>query len=283
MSKAKLLTKAIDLLTKGVVTTGGLGLGYAGANIAFPKAFGQDAKTTLKRDGDKYEFDPLAGENGAYRVERGFIESIADKLTGREEDIQKLGKANRRQAILDDNEFINKAVILNPKFKETIKGDGDVDAYNAEALKNINKSGIIDDIANTNLSTNSREQLFNKDINALRALKTKLEGDKEAADLQRRSQLEYNLQPNVDARRIANDDRRIAAENRLDLLRADLADRQFQQAQAQNNFQLQMGQMNTNNRRLDIENARSNRRDQREALALILQGLGNVTNNLVNY
>jgi len=69
----------------------------------------------------------------------------------------------------------------------------------------------------------------------------------------------------------------------LDLMEQQLANRQFQQSQAQNNFQLQMGQMGMNNRRLDIENARSNRRDQREALALILQGLGNVSNNLVNY
>ena len=69
----------------------------------------------------------------------------------------------------------------------------------------------------------------------------------------------------------------------LDLMEQNLANRQFQQSQAQNNFQLQMGQMGMNNRRLDMENARSNRRDQREALALILQGLGNVSNNLVNY
>jgi hypothetical protein len=69
----------------------------------------------------------------------------------------------------------------------------------------------------------------------------------------------------------------------LDLMEQNLANRQFQQMQAQNNFQLQMGQMGMNNRRLDMENARSNRRDQREALALILQGLTNVSNNLVNY
>ena len=87
---------------------------------------------------------------------------------------------------------------------------------------------------------------------------------------------------------IAADNRRIKADTKeqsryLDLLESQLADRQFQQSQAQNNFQLQMGQMGMNNRRLDMENARSNRRDQREALALILQGLGNVSNNLVNY
>ena len=97
-------------------------------------------------------------------------------------------------------------------------------------------------------------------------------------------------QSQATANQYALEDRGIAAEGRrqeqsryLDLLEAQLADRQFQQSQAQNNFQLQMGQMNTNNRRLDMENARSNRRDQREVLALILQGLGNVSDNLVNY
>ena len=90
-------------------------------------------------------------------------------------------------------------------------------------------------------------------------------------------------QTQATANQYALEDRRIAAQGRLDLLEAQLANRQFQQSQAQNNFQLQMGQMGMNNRRLDMENARSNRRDQREALALILQGLGNVSNNLVNY
>ena len=77
--------------------------------------------------------------------------------------------------------------------------------------------------------------------------------------------------------------RRQEASRYTDRLEGLLADRQFQQSQAQNNYQLQLGQMNMNNRRLDMENARSNRRDQREALALLLQGLGNVTNNLVEY
>jgi hypothetical protein len=81
----------------------------------------------------------------------------------------------------------------------------------------------------------------------------------------------------------AAEDKRTNQSRYLDLMEQNIANRQFQQMQSQNNFQLQMGQMGMNNRRLDMENARSNRRDQREALALILQGLTNVSNNLVNY
>ena len=63
--------------------------------------------------------------------------------------------------------------------------------------------------------------------------------------------------------------RRQESSRYADKLEGLLADRRFQQSQAQNNFQLQMGQMNMNNRRLDMENSRSNRRDQREALAIL--------------
>ena len=49
------------------------------------------------------------------------------------------------------------------------------------------------------------------------------------------------------------------------------------------NFQLQMDQMGLNNRRLDMQDARGERKDKREMLALLLQGLGNVQSNLVNY
>lgn len=69
----------------------------------------------------------------------------------------------------------------------------------------------------------------------------------------------------------------------LDLLESQLADRQFQQMQAQNNFQLQMDQMGLNNRRLDMQDARAERKDKREMLGLLLQGLSNVQSNLVNY
>jgi len=69
----------------------------------------------------------------------------------------------------------------------------------------------------------------------------------------------------------------------IDTLEAQLAERQLQRTQAQNNFQLQMSQAGLNNRRYDLEAARSERRDKREMLALLLQGLGNVQNNLVNY
>jgi hypothetical protein len=69
----------------------------------------------------------------------------------------------------------------------------------------------------------------------------------------------------------------------IDTLEAQLAERQLQRTQAQNNFQLQMGQAGLNNRRYDLEAARSERRDKREMLAVLLQGLGNVQNNLVNY
>lgn len=69
----------------------------------------------------------------------------------------------------------------------------------------------------------------------------------------------------------------------IDTLEAQLAERQLQRTQAQNNFQLQMSQAGLNNRRYDLEAARSERRDKREMLALLLQGLGNVQSNLVNY
>ena len=87
---------------------------------------------------------------------------------------------------------------------------------------------------------------------------------------------------------IAADSRRIKAEAKeqsryLDLLESQLADRRFQQMQAQNNFQLQMDQMGLNNRRLDMQDARAERKDKREMLGLLLQGLSNVQSNLVNY
>lgn len=69
----------------------------------------------------------------------------------------------------------------------------------------------------------------------------------------------------------------------LDLQEAQLAQRRFDQMQAQNNFQLQMDQMGLNNRRLDMQDARAERKDKREMLGLLLQGLGNVQSNLVNY
>ena len=69
----------------------------------------------------------------------------------------------------------------------------------------------------------------------------------------------------------------------IDLQEAQLAQRRFDQMQAQNNFQLQMDQMGLNNRRLDMQDARAERKDKREMLGLLLQGLGNVQSNLVNY
>lgn len=69
----------------------------------------------------------------------------------------------------------------------------------------------------------------------------------------------------------------------LDLQEANLAQRRFDTMQAQNNFQLQMDQMGLNNRRYDMEAARSERKDKREMLGILLQGLGNVQSNLVNY
>ena len=44
-----------------------------------------------------------------------------------------------------------------------------------------------------------------------------------------------------------------------------------------------MDQMGLNNRRLDMQDARAERKDKREMLGLLLQGLGNVQSNLVNY
>ena len=131
MSKVKLLTGAIDLLNKAVkpvLLTGGATLGAAGiANLAFPETFEQDAASTLKRDGDKYEFDPLMGEDGGYRVKRGLGESFADFAFRRGDDIQKQGKANRKKDLEKANKYIREAIILNPKFKATIEGDGDLD------------------------------------------------------------------------------------------------------------------------------------------------------------
>jgi len=69
----------------------------------------------------------------------------------------------------------------------------------------------------------------------------------------------------------------------IDTLNRDLANRQLEQMTAQNNFDLQMGQLGMNNRRLDMENARRNRSDQRATLELLLRGMRNVSNNLVNY
>ena len=280
MSKIKLLDGAIKTLRNaGIGSVVGTGL-YGAANAAFPEYLGQDAKTALERDGDKYEFDPSMGEKGGYRVKRGLLETLSDKFTGRESAIQERGKYNRQQDLLAVP-AIRDAVQLNPQFKKQIEGDGDEDVYIADANNVKDKAQLIRDI--TPLSDESRSDLFARNVGELRNIRKNLMQKDADERTQRKSQVEYYLQPNVDARRIARDDRRIAAENRLDLLKADLADRQFQQAQAQNNFQLQMSQMNTNNRRLDIENARRNRRDQREALALILQGLGNVSDNLVNY
>ena len=277
MSKAKLLTGAIDLLNqsvKPILTTAGVTLGAAGtANLAFPEFFGQDAASALKRDGDKYEYDPVKKE---YRVKRGLTESIADIAFRRGPDIQAQGKANRKKDLEKDNPYIKEAIILNPAFKATIEGDGDLDAYNAEALKIKQKSGIIDEIANTGLDSQDRGDLFKQDINALRALRTKLKADKQVADAQRSSSVNYGLKENVEARRVANTDR-------LDLLESRLADRQFQQIQSQNNFQLQMDQLGLANRRYDMESARNERRDRRETLGILLQGLRNVQNNLVNY
>tara|TARA_B100001094_G_scaffold323202_1_gene373644 strand:+ start:575 stop:1390 length:816 start_codon:yes stop_codon:yes gene_type:complete len=85
------------------------------------------------------------------------------------------------------------------------------------------------------------------------------------------------------ARMLAQSDRAREQSRYLDLQEANLAQRRFDQMQAQNNFQLQMDQMGLNNRRYDMEAARSERRDKREMLALLLQGLGNVQSNLVNY
>ena len=133
MSKVKLLTGAIDLLNKGVkpvLLTGGATLGAAGiANLAFPETFEQDAASTLKRDGDKYEFDPLMGEDGGYRVKRGLGESLADFAFRRGDDIQKQGKANRKKDLEESSEYIIDAIALNPAFKDTIVGDGDKDIY----------------------------------------------------------------------------------------------------------------------------------------------------------
>jgi hypothetical protein len=280
MSKAKLLTGAIDLLNKGVkpvLLTGGATLGAAGiANLAFPETFEQDAASTLKRDGDKYEFDPLMGEDGGYRVKRGLGESLADFAFRRGDDIQEQGKANRKKDLEESSQYIKDAIALNPAFKDTIVGDGDKDIYNAEALKIKQKAGIIDDIAETDLTSQSRDKLFTKDINALRALKTRLTKQRKVADAQEDSTIRYGLRENVEARRVADRDR-------LDILESRLADRQFQQIQSQNNFQLQMDQLGLANRRYDMEAARNERRDRRETLGILLQGLRNVQNNLVNY
>ena len=201
MSKVKLLTGAIDLLNKGVkpvLLTGGATLGAAGiANLAFPETFEQDAASTLKRDGDKYEFDPLMGEDGGYRVKRGLGESLADFAFRRGDDIQEQGKANRKKDLEKANKYIEEAIILNPAFKATIEGDGDLDEYNAKALEITKKAPIIDEIANTGLETRDKSILFKEDINALRALRTRLKGDKQVADAQRSSSVNYGLKENV--------------------------------------------------------------------------------------
>lgn len=272
--KLKLLDGAIDLLNKGLITSVGT-LGAVGlANVAFPEYLGQDAKTALERDGDKYEYDPVKKE---YRVKRGLTESIADFALQRGPAIQAQGKANRKEDLQSkNNPLIRDAIILNPAFKDTIEGDGDLDKYNAEALKIKQKSGIIDDIADTDLGPGNRDKLFDKNINQLRALRTNLTKQRKTIDAQTDSRINYGLKENVEARRVANTDR-------LDILQSNLADRQFQQIQSQNNFQLQMDQLGLANRRYDMEAARNERRDRRETLSILLQGLRNVQNNLVNY
>ncbi len=85
------------------------------------------------------------------------------------------------------------------------------------------------------------------------------------------------------ARMLAQSDRAREQSRYIDLQEAQLAQRRFDQMQAQNNFQLQMDQMGLNNRRLDMQDARGERKDKREMLALLLQGLSNVQSNLVNY
>ena len=273
MSKVKLLTGAIDLLRNaGIGTVVGTGL-YGAANAAFPEYLGQDAKTALERDGDKYEFDPSMGEKGGYRVKRGLIETLSDKLTGREPEIQERGKYNRRQELLDIPS-IDAAVQLNPKFKKQIKGDGDEDIYIADANTVQDKASLIKDI--TPLSDESRSDLFARNVGELRRIRKNLMQEDAADKIRRTGDVTYNLPQNVRARRTEDRDR-------LDILESRLADRQFQQIQSQNNFQLQMDQLGLANRRYDMEAARNERRDRRETLGILLQGLRNVQNNLVNY
>jgi hypothetical protein len=271
--KLKLLDGAIKTLRNaGIGSVVGTGL-YGAANATFPEYLGQDAKTALERDGDKYEFDPSIGEKGGYRVKRGLLETLSDKFTGRESAIQERGKYNRQQDLLA-LPAIRDAVQLNPQFKKQIEGDGDEDIYIADANTVKDKDRLIRDI--TPLSDESRSDLFARNVGELRKIRKNLMQKDAADEITRTADLKYNLPQNREARRVANTDR-------MDILESRLADRQFQQIQSQNNFQLQMDQLGLANRRYDMEAARNERRDRRETLGILLQGLRNVQNNLVNY
>ena len=250
------------------------GTGAAGLGYTFPSLIGQDAKSVLLKDQDRYELDPTKpGKPG--KVERSAVESAFDKLFRREKEIQEEGKKQRLTQLLRDPG--TKALLtINPTLRSSITADTPQTEIDNKLLLAQSQAEILPRIAATGLNTLSRAEQLQMTPDELGTYAAGLERRRKQQD-----QRDAFYSPDaVYARdqdrftqgRLLDSDIRAARGQQNDLAVA-LAKITADKDRSMLDYRLGNQQLQIDRRRLEMEDRRADRRLQQEMILRLVDGL----------
>ena len=252
------------------------GTGAAGLAYTFPSLIGQDAKSVLLKDQDRYELDPTKpGEPG--KVVRSPIETAADKFFRREKEIQEEGKKQRLTQLLDDP-GTKDLLRINPTLRSSITADTPQTDIDNKLLLAQQQAEILPRIAATGLNTLSRAEQLQMTPDELGTYAAGLERRRKNMD--RRDAFEDPTAVFNRDRLLSSDSR--AAQNQRNELAVALAKLAGDKDKNMLDYRLGNQQLQIDRRRLEMEDRRADRRLQHEMILRLIDGL-NKTGQAFSY